>query len=65
MKDLYLYTNPDKLYNQKLKSTSGAGSNTEMVFSEDKKLPMHLGICPALSFEYSENAFKLLNGKVI
>lgn len=36
-----------------------------MFFSEDKKLPIHLGIFPAMDYSMSENMYKELNGKVI
>ena len=78
MKDLYLYTDGDKLFSRNPKNLSGTSTTNknnnninsnsnyaQMVFSEDKKLPIHLGICPTLSYDYSDNIFRGLNGKVI
>ena len=69
MKDLYLFIDSDKLQRDVFKKKSPHSKFEsvikELVFTEDKKIPLHFGISKALDIERSNNMFKEINGKII
>ena len=68
MKELYLYADYDKLQAELFKKKSSTFSEQKyqkVVFSEEKQIPLHLGVCAALDYESSINQYKKLNEKVV